>query len=176
MKELTTNSLDPFDFTLWDCIADTARKKRKSKCNWEPFIKEYKHLYNSSYDRSKVFTGKTLDITIAFYTSNVPVAELVKTYGGSIPSVSKIAESTLLKIITLARKSLLPYPCNNYRVMSEERDGNEFRLVHSYSVYAKSEGEAIELVHKYIPKSKEYTLDVDLLSGEVGNDPGITFV
>jgi hypothetical protein len=50
MKELTTNSLDPFDFTLWDCIADSARKKRKSKCNWKPFINEYKHFYNSSYD------------------------------------------------------------------------------------------------------------------------------
>lgn len=176
MKELTTNNLDPFDFTLWDCITITALKKRKSKCNWEPFINEYKHLYNSSYDHSKVFTGKTLEITIALYTSKVLVAVLVKIYGGTISSVSNTAESTLLKIITLARESLLPYPCNKYRVVPEEKDDKGVYLVKSWSVYAKFKDEVIELVHKYSPESKEYTLEVHLLSGEVDNEPGITFV
>lgn len=34
MKELKVNELDPLDFTLWDSIGDTAKKRRKSNCNW----------------------------------------------------------------------------------------------------------------------------------------------
>lgn len=176
MKKLTTNSLDPFDFMLWDSIMNTARKRKKSKCNWKPFINEYKHLYNSSYENTKIFTGKTLEITITFYTSNVSASELAKTYGCTITSVAKTVENTLLKIITLARESLLPYPCDKYRVVSEEKDDKGFSLVNSSNVYAKSEDEVIEFVHKYIPESEKYILAVHLLNGEVAEDSSITFV
>lgn len=143
----------------------------------EPFLNKYKNLYDISYERTKIFKGKTLEITTALYTTKVPVQELVEIYGGTMSSVGNIAESTLLKIIKLGRKSLLPYPCNTYGIWSEEKDTKTgFILVSSSWVYARSENEVIELVHKYIPDSIEYTLDIKLLKSEVTHDSGLTFI
>jgi hypothetical protein len=187
MIELDSQKLDPFNFPLWEKIKDTARKRRKSQCNWKPFIVSFMEIVDSLEKRSKskIYKGQEIKIMTIFYTTETPVTDMAKEFGGTSVSITKIAESHLVALIKLARESLTTLPCQVYDIRSKEIDevyapSLKVSLFKADNIFARSPEEAIKLCQQYRPESLKYSLEVRLtkhLGCEVKSDSNeITFI
>ena len=163
--------LDPLDFRIWVLMFQEAKVKRtRMNCDWTPFINAYRDLLaTTKLPKGGIITEVEgyKELLIDYYVNrHIPLNKLTHKHLMSTTSLNKRAEAFMLNFINTVRGSLLPYPCHQYWVQSKEVQPGKSStstwitdaLFSAKCVAARSNEEAIEIVERYCPEAKQYTL------------------